>query len=141
MSGDWKFQIRIDLPETLAEAQHAGPESPALKPLADVLARHRATLVCVHEAFAGFVAEAEKAGDTSNPLYRWTKATIEDPVKKEKYLKSFTVHVEGREVYAKEVADALEAELRPLADAGQILRIHKNDTNPANNPQAPAQFH
>jgi hypothetical protein len=141
MSGDWKFQIRIDLPKAIAEAVHAGPGSAALAPMMEILAKHRATMKCVYEAFAEYVAEAEKQGEANTSLYRWTKATIEDPAKKAKYLKSFTIHVDGSEVYAKEIADALEADLQPLAEAGLIVRIHKNDTNPANNPQAPAQFH
>ena len=41
------------------------------------------------------------------PLYHWTKATFENPAKKEKYLRSFTVYVDDQEVYAKEIADAL----------------------------------
>jgi hypothetical protein len=52
-------------------------------------------------------------------------------------MKSFTVYVEDREVYAKEIADALEADLQPLAASGLITRISKYDTNPANNPQPP----
>jgi hypothetical protein len=141
MSGDWKYQIRIDLPEKLAQALHSDPANPALKRLREVLERHRAALKCVYEAFAEFVAEAARQGETDSALYRWTKATIEDPAKKEKYLKSFTVHVDDAEVYGKAAADALEADLQPLADAGLIVRIHKNDTNPANNPQAPRHFH
>jgi hypothetical protein len=71
------------------------------------------------------------------PLYEWTKATIKAPAKKEKYLKSFTLYVGEREVYAKDIADALEADLQPLAISGLITRISKYDTNPANNPQPP----
>jgi hypothetical protein len=58
-------------------------------------------------------------------------------VKKEKYLKSFTLHVEGREVYDRAAADALEAELKPLAKAEVISRLKKYDTDPAHNPQPP----
>jgi hypothetical protein len=52
-------------------------------------------------------------------------------------LKSFTLYVDDREIYAKEVADALEAALQPLVTSGVIKRISKYDTNPANNPQPP----
>jgi hypothetical protein len=45
--------------------------------------------------------------------------------------------VDDRGVYAKEIADALEADLQPLATSGLITRISKYDTNPANNPQSP----
>jgi hypothetical protein len=65
---------------------------------------------------------------------------IEDPAKKEKYLKSFTIHAGGEEVYTKVIADALEADLQALAPAGIIARIAKYDTNPANNPQPPERF-
>jgi hypothetical protein len=50
---------------------------------------------------------------------------------------SFTLYVDEREVYAKEIADALEADLQPFATAGLISRISKYDTNPASNPQPP----
>ena len=66
------------------------------------------------DAFAEYVAESEKQGAVDDPLYKWTKATIENPAKKEKYLKSFTLYVGGKEVYEKEIADALEKDLQPL---------------------------
>jgi hypothetical protein len=52
-------------------------------------------------------------------------------------LKSFTVYVNEQEVYVKEIADAIEADLQPLVTVGLIARISKYDTNPANNPQPP----
>jgi hypothetical protein len=110
---------------------------PELAPLFDILAKHRAAPKCQFDAFAEYVAAAEARGVESYPLYQWTKATIENPAKKEKYLKSFTIYVDGQEVYAKEIADALEADLQPLANSGLIARISKYDTNPANNPQPP----
>jgi hypothetical protein len=63
--------------------------------------------------------------------------TIEDPEKKAKHIKSFTLHVNGNEVYAKEFADALEADLQPLLGGALITRLSKHDTNPASNPQIP----
>lgn len=60
--------------------------------------------------------------------------------KKAKHLKSFAVHVKGREVYDKWAADALEADLQPLLGGGVITRISKHDTNPASNPQPPEQY-
>lgn len=109
----------------------------ALAPLFAILTGHRAALKCQFDAFAEYVASAEENGIENYPLYQWTKATIEDPAKKEKYLKSFTLYVDDREVYAKEIADALEADLQPVAAGGLITRISKYDTNPANNPQSP----
>lgn len=139
MGDRWQYQVRIDLTDALAQVARRDPCDPALGPLPDILARHDAALTCQFDAFAGYVAEAERHGIEGYPLYRWTKATIEDPAKKAKYLKSFTLHVGGREVYPKEAADALEAALRPLLDGGLIARLAKHDTNPANNPQPPAR--
>jgi hypothetical protein len=139
MTGQWQYQVRIYLGDALAETARRDPGNPAIKPLADVLARHRATMKCQYDAFADYVAEAEKNGAEKYSLYAWTKATIEDPAKKAKYTKSFTLYVEGNEVYPKEKADALEADLQPLVGK-LITRISKHDTNPANNPQPPAHF-
>jgi hypothetical protein len=60
--------------------------------------------------------------------------------KKEKYQKSFTLYVDGDEVYAKAKADALESDLEPLVGGGLVTRLAKHDTNPANNPQPPARY-
>jgi hypothetical protein len=140
MSDEWQYQVRVDLSQELAALARHDPGDPALAPLKSILDRHDAALMCQYDAFAGYVAEAEREGVEGYPLYRWTRATIEDPAKKAKYLKSFTLYVHGREVYGKAEADALEAELRPLLDQGLITRLAKHDTNPANNPQAPARY-
>ena len=95
---------------------------------------------CQFDAFAGYVAEAEKHGAENYPLYEWTKATIENPAKQAKYMKSFTLYVDGDEVYTKQKADALEADLKPLIGGELVTRMSKHDTNPANNPQPPARY-
>ncbi len=138
MTGPWQYQVRFDLNDAaLAEAARRNLGDPALRAVADVLANHRAQMICQFDAFAEYVAAAEEQGVENYPLYAWTKATIENPAKKEKYLKSFTLYVDDREVYAKEIADALEADLQPLARRGLIARLAKYDTNPATNPQPP----
>ena len=140
MAEQWEYQVRIYLDDELAAVARRDPGNPAIKPLADVLARHHTTMKCRFDAFADYVAEAEQQGIEQYPLYRWTKATIEDPAKQAKYLKSFTLHVEGQEVYAKPLADALEADLQPLLETKLIARLSRHDTNPANTPQPPAQY-
>jgi len=140
MSDSLQYQVRIYLTDELVQVARGDPGNPALGPLADILARHHATMLCQFDAFAGYVAEAEKQGVEHYPLYAWTRATIDDPVKKAKHLKSFALHVKGREVYAKEEADALEAALQPLVGGKLIERMSKHDTNPANNPQPPERY-
>jgi hypothetical protein len=140
MSEQWQYQVRIDLADELAEVARRDPGNPALAPLPEILRKHNATLKCQFDAFAGYVAEAEQHGVDKYPLYKWTKATIENPAKKAKYVKSFTLYVDSNEVYAKDQADALESDLQPLVGDGLITRLAKHDTNPANNPQMPARY-
>ena len=142
-TGRWQYQLRINLSDRAAEAARAGEIHPDLEPLGAILARHNAVLKCQYDAFAGYCAEAERQGIDRYPLYAWTKATIEDPTKKARYVKSFTLHVDGDEVYGKDRADALEAELAPLVGGAggdrpwrsttpiqPTTRNRRNDTGP-----------
>ena len=138
--GEWQYQLRVDLADDAAAAAQAGADHPGLRSLRRILAAHDAELICQYDAFAGYCAEAEARGVEHYPLYAWTKAVIDDPAKKAKYLKSFSIHVGGAEVYAKESADALEAALTPLVGAGTVTRLAKHDTDPANSPQMPAKY-
>ena len=135
-----QYQLRIDLADDLAEVARRDPDNPALAPLAEILRRHDAAMKCQFDAFADYVAEAERHGVENYPLYKWTKATIENPAKQAKYRKSFTLYVTGEEVYAKDRAEALESDLQPLVGGGLITRLARHDTNPANNPQPPARY-
>jgi hypothetical protein len=138
MSNAWLFQIRITASPELAATLRGDPQQ-VPEPLSDLLRRHDASLVCQFDAFAGYVDEAEKLGVDKYPLYQWTRDTIENPEKKAKYLRSFTVYVNDADVYAADIADALQAGLSALADTSGIERVSRFDTNPANNPQPPAK--
>ncbi len=140
MDDHLQYQIRIYLNDAFADIARRSPGDPSLKPLADILHRDRTTMKSVFDAFSDYVAEAEKHGADKFPLYKWTKATIEDPAKKAKHTKIFTLYVNGDEVYAKDLADALEADLQPLVGGAIVSRLTKHDTNPANNPQMPERF-
>ncbi len=140
MDTDWRHQLRIYLPEELAGVARTDGEAPVLRPLADILNEHRATLVSQLDAFEAYVVEAEREGPEQYPLYKWTKATIEDPAKRLKHMKAFALHVSGAEVYAKEMADALEAALRPLVGGGLVERMSRHDTNPVSNLAVPAEY-
>jgi hypothetical protein len=105
-----------------------------------VLAKHSVTMKCQLDAFAYYVADAEAHGIAGYPLYEWTKATLEDPVKRAKHLKSFALHIKGEAVYPKQEADALEVDLQLVVDGTSILRLSRHDTNPANNPQVPERY-
>jgi hypothetical protein len=140
MTEPLQYQVRIDLADAPAELARRRPDDPALEPLAGILRKHQATLKCQYDAFAGYVAEAEKEGIEGYPLYAWTRATIENAAKKARYIKSFTLYVGGNEVYDKPLADALEADLAPLVGGGLVTRLAKHDTDPAHNPQPPQRY-
>ncbi len=139
MENNWQYQLRLDLSEKFAEIARRDLKDPLIAPLADVLDKHQTKMKCQFDAFADYVAEAESKGTDKYHLYEWTKATIEDPEKKAKFLKSFALYIEGKEVYPKDKADALEADLRPLVGGELILKMSKYDSNPVNNPQPPAR--
>ena len=140
MAEEWKYQVRVYLDDKMSETARRDEGAEAIRPLMQVLARHRATMKCQFDAFAEYVREAEMNGPEAYPLYEWTKETIEDPEKKQKHLRAFAVQVDGEVVYDKDTADALEAELQPLVSDGLITRLSKQDNNPANNIAVPARF-
>ncbi|WP_457093443.1 hypothetical protein [Microvirga sp. P5_D2] len=140
MSEQWQYQLRLYLADDLAKAARRDAGAPELGPLPQILEKHDATMKCQLDAFSDYVAQAEANGVEDYPLYEWTKATIEDPIKRTKHLKSFALRIKGQEVYPEEEADALEADLQPLVDGTRITRLSRHDTNPASNPQMPEHF-
>ncbi len=137
MSDDLKYQLRLTLTDECAERARREPGDRSLSALTDILRRHHAALKCQFDAFADYVREAEANGVQNYPLYEWTKETIENPDKEAKYIKSFTLYVDGDEVYAKDKADALAAELKPLVGGPIVAKMFRYDTDPAHNPQPP----
>lgn len=138
MNSTLQFQLRITVSPELADALRTDASYAAHPALRDILHAHHATLKCQFDAFADYVSEAERLGTENFPLYQWTRDTIENPEKKAKYLRSFTIYVNGDEVYGKAITDAMETQLLNLVDANGISRVSRFDTNPANNPQPPA---
>lgn len=137
MEGTWQFQVRIAVAPELADALRSRRQHEGRDLLEAVLLQRNASLKCQFDAFADYVEEAERVGPDRYPLYQWTKDTIGNPEKKAKYLKSFTVYVNGAEVYDKETAGWLYAQLYDLAEKAGIESVRRFDTNPANNPQPP----
>jgi hypothetical protein len=140
MSEQLQYQLRLYLADELSEAARRDAGAPELGSLPQILEKHDATMKCQLDAFSDYVAQAEADGVEGYPLYEWTKATIENPIKKAKHLKSFAIHVKGQEVYPQEEADALEANVQSLVDGARITRLSRHDTNPASNPQMPERF-
>tara|TARA_Y100000590_G_scaffold109059_1_gene124349 strand:+ start:658 stop:1083 length:426 start_codon:yes stop_codon:yes gene_type:complete len=137
---EWSFQLRIQLNEKAAKIIRESLKSKELEVFTDILRNHNASLKCQYDAFEEYVREAEEYGVEKYPLYKWTKATIENLNKKEKYLRSFTIYIDNQHVYSRDKADALENDLFSISSKEYILGIFKHDTNPANNPQVPERF-
>ena len=137
MNDDLKFQLRLTLRDEFAQVARIDPADPSIAALANILRRHDAVMKCQFDAFADYVSEAEANGVENYHLYEWTKKTIDDPAKKAKYVQSFTLYVGGEEVYEKDKADALEAELNPLVGGPIVVKMFKYDTDPAHNQQPP----
>ena len=136
-SNELSYQLRLTLNDEFAQVARSNPGDASIAALTNVLRRHDATLKGQFDLFADYVSEAEAKGIEKYPLYEWTKATVEDAAKKEKYTKSFSLYVGGREVYEKDKADALEADLKPLVGGPIVAKMFKYDSDPANNPQPP----
>jgi len=98
MTNDWLYQLRLTVSDALASSLRGDGVASAHPALHDALRQHGATLICQFDAFAGYVREAEQNGPDGYPLYQWTRATIENPEKKAKYLRSYTVYVDGDQV-------------------------------------------
>ena len=140
MDERWRHQLRIYIPDDLAEMARAGTAVEALRPLFAILDRHRATPVSQLDAFLDYVTEAEREGPAAFPLYRWTKATVDDPAKRARHVGTFALRIDGAEVYGAAAADALEADLRPLVGGPVVPRMSRHDTDPANSMPVPPQY-
>ena len=128
MNDQWQYQLRVYLTDDLADVARSDRNNPALRPLTDILDKHHATLVNQFDALVSYMVEAEEEGPENFPLYKWTKAIVEDPAKRAKHIKTFAMHVSGKEVYPKAAADALEADLQPLLGGRLVTRMSRHDT-------------
>ena len=133
------YQVRLDVTEDIAQEVRNKNYYKLNEYIDTILLKVDAELICQFDAFNNFVIECEKENNTNNALYKWTKDTIENNVKKKKYLKSFTVYVSGAQLYEKKTADYLESEIKKLNEK-RILKISKYNSDPKNNPQPPKKY-
>ena len=133
------YQVRLDVTEDIAEEVRNKNYYKLNEYIDAILLKVDAELICQFDAFNNFVIECEKENNTDNALYKWTKDTIENSLKKTKYLKSFTIYVNGEQLYEKKTADYLESEIKKL-DEKRILKVSKYNSDPKNNPQPPKKY-
>ena len=127
--GEVLYQIRINVTDEFTIDEN----------LTSLLEIHNASLICQYDAFVNFVKECESKDDTDNPLYRWTKDTIEDEIKKTKYKKIYSVVVNKQQVYKEEIADSIKQKI-DKKNLKTVISLDKFDTQPKNNPQPPKKF-
>ncbi len=139
MSERWRYQLRVYLDDDLAEAAYRGDVT-GLRPLKAILDAHDATVVSQFKAFEDYVRGAEAEGAEKFPLYKWTKATIENPAMRAKHIGAFAIRVAGEEVYAGDVADRIEHDIKPLVGGEVVKRMSRHDTNPDNNIPVPPAY-
>ena len=133
------YQVRLDVTEDIAQEVRNKNYYKLSEYIDAILLKVDAELICQFDAFNNFVIECEKENNTNNALYKWTKDTIENNIKKKKYLKSFTVYVNRAQLYEKKTADYLESEIKKLNEK-RILKISKYNSDPKNNPQPPKKY-
>ena len=133
------YQIRLDLQEDIAKEVRNKNYNKLNAHIGEILDKVSGELICQFDAFNNFVIECEKENNIDNPLYKWTKDTIENNVKKQKYLKSFTIYVDGNQLYEQKIADYLEDEIKKLNEK-KILKINRYNSDPKNNPQPPKKY-
>jgi|TARA_B110000263_G_C15251645_1_gene484409 hypothetical protein len=140
MNNDWLYQVRVYFSLNFVNLYNSNKSSDLKTKLLQILQKNNADLLSQYDGFMGYVLEAEKNGIDNYPLYQWTKDSLENSGKTEKYRTSYTIYVNNEEVYSKEEADNLEKNLKLIIDKVSILRISKHDTNPAKNPQPPSKY-
>ena len=127
--GEVLYQIRLNVTDEFTIDEN----------LTSMLEIHDASLICQYDAFVNFVKDCESKDETDNPLYRWTKETIEDEIKKNKYKNIYSVIVNNQQVYKEEIADSIKQKIEEKK-LKTIISMDKFDTQPKNNPQPPKKF-
>ena len=127
--GEVLYQIRLNVTDKFTIDEN----------LTSMLKIHDASLICQYDAFVNFVKECESKDETDNPLYRWTKETIEDEIKKNKYKNIYSIIVNNQQVYKEEIADSIKQKIEEKK-LKTIISMDKFDTQPKNNPQPPKKF-
>jgi len=133
------YQIRLGIDEVTSKNIRKKIKVEDYEPILSILAKYSATLVCQYDAFNNFIKECELAKDVNNPLYKWTRDTVNNQTKKKKYLRSFTIYVENNQLYEKKIADDIERELIKL-NSKNINSINKYNSDPKKNPQPPKKY-
>ena len=140
MATKWLYQVRIKVNQQVSNDLRNGIASSTTNKISAVAKKYGVTSVCTYDAFCGYCQEAEAKKKKKYSLYEWTKATIDNPEKKDKHVKSFAFYKGSDQVYEKSLAELLHRDLTPLQNNGIIEELKLIDSNPENNPQPPKKY-
>ena len=101
MNNDWLYQVRVYFSLNFVNLYNSNKSSDLKTKLLQILQKNDADLLSQYDGFMGYVLEAEKNGIDNYPLYQWTKDSLENSGKTEKYRTSYTIYVNNEEVYSK----------------------------------------
>ena len=133
---DWLYQIRIVVTSALSTDLRSMGTSTTAQEVTEIAKKYDMRAVCTDDAFKAYCEEAEGNGLEGYSLYNWTKATLDNPAKREKHQQSFAFYRDNDQIYSKDVAEALYEDLLVL-NSPDILEVKIIDSNPKNNPQQP----
>ena len=137
MNNEWLYQVRIKLPQDLADDLRSDSNLDISRKINVIARKHQTRPVCTLDGFLDYVKEAEQNDIEEYPLYHWTKSVVDDPQKKIKHSKSFAFYFGDEQIYEKRRAQSLYNDLLELNDENKIEEIKIIDSNPRNNPQPP----
>ena len=137
MNNEWLYQVRIKLPQDLADDLRSDSNFDISKKINKIARKHQTRPVCTLDGFLDYVKEAERNNIKDYPLYHWTKSVVQDPDKQIKHSKSFAFYFGDEQIYEKELAVSLYNDLVEFNDENKIEEIKMIDSNPRNNPQPP----
>ena len=86
MNNEWLYQVRIKLPQDLADDLRSESNLDISKEINKIARKHQTRPVCTLDGFLEYVKEAEKNDIKDYPLYHWTKSVVQDPDKQIKHL-------------------------------------------------------
>ena len=137
MNNEWLYQVRIRLPQDLADDLRSNRNLDISKKINKIAIKYRTRPVCTLDGFLDYVKEAERNDIKDYPLYYWTKSVVQDPDKQIKHSKSFAFYFGDEQIYEKYRAQSLYNDLLAFNDENRIEEIKIIDSNPINNPQPP----
>ena len=137
MNNKWLYQVRIKLPQDLADDLRNYSKLDISKKINKIARKYQTRPVCTLDGFLDYVKEAEKNDIKDYPLYHWTKSVVQDPDKQIKHSKSFAFYFGDEQIYEKKRAVSLYNDLVQFNNENYIEEIKMIDSNPENNPQPP----